>query len=285
MKAVVACISYGLGNQLMQFAAGYSLARRLECSLDLDIAWFDQDPGTTAARSLLVTRIVPENSFRRLLHYSRWNLFRDRIRRGFALSIRHPYRHGVPMWNPRVHQWTSVADLSTPVCIVGVPGCKDALYDRRKEIFEIVSDGLGKAASVATPTEEYAFVHVRLGDFVSSPHVKAKMVQLSRDYYKEAMRRYEAKNGKARWILLSDEPDKALEKIPREFSVELGHGQSEIDDLFLMSRSSGGVTANSTFSLWGGLLAEHNGGTVIAPTTWREDQRTAPTLPDTWMRA
>lgn len=178
----------------------------------------------------------------------------------------------------------SFDDLSTPVCILGVPGYRDALHDRRKEILEIVSDGLGKAASVTTPTEEYAFVHVRLGDFVSSPHVKAKMVQLSRYYYEEAMRCYESRNGKTRWILLSDEPEKAFKKMPEGFSIEFGYGQSEIDDLFLMSRSSGGVTANSTFSLWGGLLAEHNGGRVVAPTMWRQDKRGAATLPDTWIR-
>lgn len=245
MKAVVSCISFGLGNQLMQFAAGYSLARRLQCPLDLDVSWFDRDPGSTAARSFLVTRIVPSSSFRRLLQYSHWTLLRDRVRRIVNLSIKHPYRHGLPMWKPRACRSKPLTELSSPVCIVGVPEHTEALLEHRREILALVSDGLAGAASVDAPTEKYAFVHVRLGDFVSSPHVKAKMVQLSRAYYETAMRRYEEKNGRTQWMLLSDEPRKALERMPPNFHVNLGHGCSEIDDLFLMSRSMGGVMAHA----------------------------------------
>ena len=109
------------------------------------------------------------------------------------------------------------------------------------------------------------------------------MVDLKVDYYETAMRLYEARNGKTRWILLSDEPENALSRMPSNFSVELGGGSSEFDDLFLMAKSRGGVIANSTFSLWGGLLAAHKGGDVVAPSVWRQDGRPSPVLPSTWM--
>lgn len=283
MRAVVSCISYGLGNQLLQFAAGYGLSKRLRHPFDLDISWFDRSAGPTSTRSLLLTDIISNSSYRYLLDYSSWDLISDRTRRLLTLSIKRPYRHGVPIWNHSARSFQSFAELSTPVCIVGVPGYKDALSIDRIEILKIISAGLGRATGVEMPTKKYAFVHVRLGDFVSNPNVKAKMVQLSRNYYQEAMQRYEAKHGKTKWILLSDEPQNALDKLPRGFSVELGCGTSEIDDLYLMSRSCGGVIANSTFSLWGGLLAESNGCSVIAPAIWREDGRAPPELPKNWL--
>lgn len=283
MKAVVSCISYGLGNQLLQFAAGYGLAHHLGRPLDLDVSWFDKDPGTTEPRSLLLTEILPRETYRRKLHYTRLQHLKDFTVRALTLSLKRPYRYGAPLWNPARDTVESFESIQRPVTITGVPSYLHALYYERNQILSMITKGLSEK-SRSLQNSEYAFVHVRLGDFVARPHVRAKMEQLSQEYYGAAMRRYEQERGETQWILLSDEPDKALDRMPQGFSISAHEGGSEIEDLNIMARSQGGVIANSTFSLWGGILADHNGGTVVAPSVWRRDGRPAPKLPDTWLR-
>lgn len=283
MTRVIACISFGLGNQLLQFAAGYALARRLHCPLDLDVSWFGAAPSNTAPRKFLLTDILPAQSYRRLLkRRRRRDLFRNRalwLMSGANIA----YRHGAPIWSGGGRSVAPIETLTAPVCISGVPTYHEAMHYAQDEILGLIADGLARRTQVTPPESTYAFVHVRLGDFVSSPTVAAKMVQLSQAYYAKAMRLYEERHGRTRWILLSDDPPNAVRRLPDDFAIEEWIGKSEMDDLFLMSRSQGGVLANSTFSVWGGLLAGGNEGDIIAPRVWRCDGRAPPKLPEHWI--
>lgn len=278
-KGVVACLAFGLGNQLLQFAAGYTISRRLNLPLDLDATWFDRDPGQTAARNLLLLRIVGENDYRSLVQPSRLQHFKDRSRRLTTLSVKRPFKYGLPIWNEGMGYSEQFEQIDKAVCITGVPNLHS--YDgRRSEILSMFARGISRASDISPPDEAYAFVHIRLGDFASNPIVAQKMVQLSVDYYTAAMQRFEERHGQTRWIICSDDPEAAIDRLPRNFLIERSESRSEFDDLHIISQSTGGVIANSTFSLWGGLLAQNNNGHVIAPKVWRADGHKGPVLPE-----
>jgi hypothetical protein len=279
---VVVCLAFGLGNQLLQFSTGYTLSRRLNLPLDLDISWFDRDPDQTAARELLLLQVIGDDGYRNLLQYSRFRGIRDRFIRLASMSWKQPIRHGLPMWLNRTEYSEPFNRIDRPVCITGVP---DLNFDKstRGEILSILSDGISRASDCSPPDEDYAFVHVRLGDYVSNPRVAKKMVGLSKDYYMAGMRRFEERHGPTRWIVCSDDPEAAIDRLPRNFAIECSDSCSEFDDLYIMSQSRGGVIANSTFSLWGGLLAGNNNGTVVAPKVWRNDGPEKTSLPEGWV--
>ncbi|MEY8099930.1 alpha-1,2-fucosyltransferase, partial [Falsihalocynthiibacter sp. S25ZX9] len=83
------------------------------------------------------------------------------------------------------------------------------------ELRENVVERLGCLTALPQIAEDFAYVHVRLGDYVSSPEVACKMASLNSNYYADGMRTYEQKHWKAKWILCSNEPKNALELMPK----------------------------------------------------------------------
>lgn len=283
MKAVVANISFGLGNQLLQFATGYALSKRLGCPLDLDVSWFSRDPVNTAQRDLLITRLIPTNCYRQMLNFSKPDLFRDRACRIANRSWSRSYRHSVPVWSDQLEFCEPFTEIRRPVCIIGVPGDLQNFSNVRTALREILIEGLSSAADISPPVGDYAFVHVRLGDYVTDAQVAAQMRSLDLSYFSSGIDAYEAKHGRTKWMLCSDNPRAALNLIPKGINIEVSKGRSEFDDMLLMARSNGGVISNSTFSLWGGLLSEANAGSIVAPRVWRKDALSLPPLPSDWI--
>ncbi|MDT0681292.1 alpha-1,2-fucosyltransferase [Roseicyclus sp. F158] len=271
---IVAQISFGLGNQLLQFGAAYAIARRLGVPLDLDLSWFGATHGDkTTARAEELTALVPDHLYRNLCRQGRWTTVTDGLRKG--LTGRET-RFGLPVWDAYWSRTEDAATLAAPLYI------KDISFDTRlmapalPDILPAVRARL--AARYRAPEGRYAFLHVRRGDYLSKKFAR-KFRLLGPDWYGAAMSAYEEANGKARWILCSDDPPAALETMPEGFSIETSPATSTLEDLALMAGASGGVTANSTFSLWGGLLS---GGAVVAPGEWRVDGRASPVLPEHW---
>lgn len=270
-SAVVACLAYGLGNQLFQYATAFALSRRLQLPLDLDVSWYQREASGTVARNLLALQMIGDQGYRAIITPSRGQRLIDYVRRYAPSASEIPYKHGYPMWNNRWPECADFARIKEPVCITGVPERYSYFDAYRAPLLAQLRTGLLAASKVEAPNKEYAFVHIRLGDYIKKPNVAKKMVQLNRSFYAAAMAAYENERGKMPWVLCSDEPKAARTLIPDGFEFVETLAISEFDDLHLMANTGGGVIANSTFSFWGGLLAQDNGGTIISPKTWRKD--------------
>lgn len=281
MPGVVSRISFGLGNQMYQFAAGYTIARRLGCAFDLDVSWYQKPPQNTAPRQLLLTEFVFPPHFRKLRDYKPVDHLIDRLFRSTDLFRFKPHRYRVPIWVAGGGD-SSFDSINSPVFVEGVP-VKPALESHLlNEVIEIYRTGLKSALEINPPFESFAFVHVRLGDYVSNESVQSKVVNLNKEHYRKAMSRYEALNGPTNWILISDDVESASSIIPGEYAVQSIGCSSELEDLQLMMMSEGGVIANSAFSLWGGLISKGGNSNVIAPKYWRKDQTRTPSMPIQW---
>lgn len=107
-------------------------------------------------------------------------------------------------------------------------------------------------------------IHIRRGDYVDNPFY----AQLGVDYYRAAI---EEIKGKVNHLLVFSDDIEYCKKLFVGFSsieVEFIEGQSDIEDLFLMSKCDHNIMANSSFSWWGAYLNSNPDKVVIAPKAW-----------------
>lgn len=104
-------------------------------------------------------------------------------------------------------------------------------------------------------------LHIRRGDFLIN---SGNHANLELDYYKKALKEFDEKR---QVIIFSDDPIWCKEEdIFSDDRFLVSDGNSPYQDLYMMTKCSDFIIANSTFSWWGAWLA--NVGKVIAPSIW-----------------
>ena len=104
-------------------------------------------------------------------------------------------------------------------------------------------------------------LHIRRGDFLIN---SGNHYNQSPDYYQKALSKFDSKR---QVVIFSDDPQWCVEqKLFESDRFIVSSGNDPYVDLYLMTRCSDFIIANSTFSWWGAWLA--NKGKVIAPKKW-----------------
>lgn len=119
-------------------------------------------------------------------------------------------------------------------------------------------------------------IHVRRGDYLN---YQASFGLLDYDYYLNAFRSLIEKFEYSEVIIFTDSPDMISElqkKIPLRTRLISPTQLSPSETMTLMSRCSGLVASNSTFSFWAGMLADHS--RVIIPSPWFKSR-------DSWLQS
>lgn len=127
-------------------------------------------------------------------------------------------------------------------------------------------------------------VHIRLGDYKNEPDLGV----LSEKYYALAIRAIWDQSKFNKVWLFSDEPNLAIERIPTEFKSKVvvidPEGLSTIETLEIMTHGSGFVIANSSFSWWGATLRKKVEAPVCAPAPWfRNIDEPLDIRPENWL--
>lgn len=116
-------------------------------------------------------------------------------------------------------------------------------------------------------------IHVRRGDYINNPFY----VNLTETtYYDDAIKLFPNDT----FIVFSDD----IEWCKNYFigdHFDFSEGNSEVEDLDLMSSCKAVITANSSFSWWGGFLCR---GNVVAPLAWHPDKVERTVCPSNWIR-
>lgn len=133
--------------------------------------------------------------------------------------------------------------------------------------------------------EKPLIVHVRLGDYSQ----EADIGILSPTYYESCLREVWDPGLYGMIWLFSDDPEKALERIPSEYHPNLrvvdSSGLSSAETLQIMTFGEGYVIANSTFSWWGAYLRENEKAAVYCPHPWFKNMQDPTNIaPDQWNR-
>ncbi len=128
-------------------------------------------------------------------------------------------------------------------------------------------------------------VHVRLGDYLK----ESAFGILGSDYYKSAIETlWKTREYESIW-LFSDDPEKAITRIPTEFRTFVREVRTEkmesAETLRIMSLCKGYVIANSTFSWWAAHLGGEGDSQVVAPMPWFKSlPEPSNLIPESWTR-
>ena len=259
----------GLGNQLFQAAAGFSLARRLGGRLQFELTHYK----TGALRSFAIDRFQHGAE---LIQTKRTPL--QRLRRRIGKMLPGPFFKEGPGWHGRVLE---ERDYAYDPRILEITGdCYLRGYFQSWRYFEDCADTLRQAFDPATGASEQArsmadayightlAVHVRVGDFLQVSKANSVHGTLPAGYYRDALALARAARNISRVLVFSDNIDVARQLVPNGADVDFIEGFSAHDDLYLMSRAHSHIIANSTFSYWSAWLDGRTDPFVIAPRAW-----------------
>ncbi len=121
-----------------------------------------------------------------------------------------------------------------------------------------------------------AAIHVRRGDYLN---YQDSFGLLSDDYYVNALKTLSEKKNYSEAIVFTDSPEMVedlRDKLDMKSRIISPSELSTSETMVLMSRCSGLVTSNSTFSFWAGILG--NDLEVVVPDPWFKST-------DAWLRS
>lgn len=256
-----------LGNQMFQYAAGKALAARLDARLSLE--GYGQD-------SEKKSRVQVIESFGLTVEFTavpsrRIDKLRAKLARmGWPVRLR-----GMPIYiEPHFHYDPSFETRSGSQYLIG--GWQSPLYfesirDSLLEDFSFKHDLSAGAAATWKAISDApcpVAVHVRRGDYVENPRILSRHGMCGRDYYEAAMNMIRAGRADCRFFVFSDDVDRVEAEFSGMKDLIFVRGNSQEEDLHLMSSCRHIVIANSTFSWWAAWLNRHPDKQVIAPKQW-----------------
>ncbi len=128
----------------------------------------------------------------------------------------------------------------------------------------------------------YCSIHVRRGDYLLEPEFNMCNV----DYFLRAIAFVREKTGCSSFCVFSDDIAWVRENIslPGALYVDWNNDSDSWQDMYLMSRCSHNIIANSSFSWWGAWLNSNPDKVVVAPKVWFASQPSGDIVPDGWIR-
>jgi len=147
---------------------------------------------------------------------------------------------------------------------------------------ELLSDFTLKNNNVSSPDGSYVAIHVRRTDYTTQVNLQYHSV-CSEDYYSKAIAYLGKENN---FVVLSDDIQWCKQQeIFR--GCEFWEGNSNIEDLYVMTKAKHNIIANSSFSWWGAWLNNNPHKIVIAPKKWfgpTAGLDESDIIPDEWIK-
>ncbi len=273
-------VSGGLGNQLFQYAAGRTIALRTDSQLQLDLSFYNKG----RHRTFELDKLPIEAEFNQPAGgFS--------ATRGFQNLFRKAFRTEKTYREPHYHYDRRFESVQSPVTLEGYFQSEryfasHAVFIRAElaipEPQDAESQNLARQMAEVTPTA----LHIRRGDYVTSPKNSQIFASCPIDYYTQAMEQV-PDNGPV--FVFSDDTDWVKQNLPAVKPLVFSAANSlrpALADLWLMTQAHHHIIANSSFSWWGAWLAGDQKGVTIAPRKWFNDAAVndSDLIPDDWIR-
>jgi len=234
----------GLGNQLFQLAAGFSLAKRHNTKLGIDLSWFNKQAGSTR-RTSWVARL------------------------GFSENIVEPptnaaiYHEGIETTEE------AFFDLPNSTYLFGFfqnPSFFMRYYD---EIITLVNIEKLVAKEELLPEQDSVAIHIRMGDYLTDGEIYRHHGFCGYSYYESALKRLSS--FQLPCSIYTDNPNSfIIKKLLKNPNNTLSSPtKSEAIDLYRISKHKYAIIANSSFSLWAALI-NYKHKKIYYPLFWNE---------------
>ena len=275
---VVVKLYGGLGNQMFQYAAARSFAKKTQSAVGYDQEYFifPEKFGSQWAYQLdllktnakLWTPSIPPGLF-----YFFYRILRRLNSIGISFKkfyFEKPFRFN-----------TDTDQIGADTFIDGYFQFEKYFHHDRAELlkeFQPRTELDEKNKSVIAQIQNVAAVslHIRRGDYVFNQAAAQFHGTCNLDYYQRAMSMIENQVKDPVFYIFSDDLNWVKEnlklKSPAVY-VEHNKGMNSYLDMFLMSHCQHNIIANSSFSWWGAWLNTNSKKIVIAPARWYLDPK------------
>lgn len=273
---IVVRLKGGLGNQMFQYAFGYSLSRSLDRKLFLDITYFNKiNFDTKRNYELDGYPIVYEDLI------IKNNIFSRVIDRVSALNISEK--------NFNVLNFNDYRS-SKKIILDGYWQSEDYFREFSGDIRKFFSGYKSKNAAYTQLRNEIrgtnsTSLHVRRGDYVTN--IKASLVHqvCGLEYFMNAIKIVEKGNDNTRFFVFTDDIEWVGANLKDEkFRIVSAGNMNHFDELSLMSHCQNNVIANSSYSWWAAWLNPNENKKIVAPRRWfKNNLNTIGLIPPNWI--
>lgn len=273
----------GLGNQLFQYATALSYSKSLDRKLYVDTSFYKRNVmhGGYRLENLSIQELNYFSSNRSI--FSVLN-----ISMRFAVVLKVICRC---FYLDRFR--LELADGKPYVFLAGYWQDPSVFMNERSHLKKIlrprkISEKVN-SESVLMSHPESVSLHVRRGDYVNNRKALKVHGICSLDYYRKAILYMKEVLGDPEFFIFSNDDEWArvnLKEVLEGAKCYFISGNSQEEDLYLMSLAKNHIVANSSFSWWGAFLASSEKQVVISPFPWYDEKpknSKDPSLSD-WVR-
>lgn len=291
----------GLGNQMFQYAFAYALSQKNETQLKIDTTLLEdrnKPDEIVTHRDLLLDKVfnvtLDVATINEIEYFNgkKYNHLIGKIYNKVSQVLRKPML--VIEKSRGFH--SEYLMMSNHVCLVGAFQCEKyfksyddsikQLFSFKNPVLEISYDLVSKIK-----TENSVAIHVRRGDYVTSPLYSKTIGALPINYYLEAIKLIQEKIDNPVFYIFSDDINWCKHNFKSEkysfcFVDDEHAGTHASNYLQILTKCKHYIISNSTFSWWGAWLSDNNDKIVIAPKKWFLDESldSKDIVPENWIR-
>lgn len=281
-KALRVFLMGGLGNQMFQFAAGYSVAKKINRRLILDASFYDLPSPTGAIRKFELNKfqLPPEIEIESFgVTFFR---FLDETAKISSPKLRSFF--GILYQNVAYEVAPPINQLSYMLGYFQHASFFQGQEARLREIFaklKSVSSSAQLLIERIKSSKIPVCVHVRRGDYVLNKDCQAFHGTPSLTFYTDSMEKIRSGSDPtdAYFFIFSDDIDWCKKNLS-SFSNTEYVSSTELDSaetIIAMSHCKHFIISNSTFSWWGAFIGKKQGSIAVMPELWTREVRTEDT--------
>ena len=288
---VISQLAGGLGNQLFQYAYGFSRAKNLGVPFKIDISffedydWHEYSLATFKISAEIASKVETEKTkssdftlghrFQRKLFGKKSHVVKEENLKFNSIYLdvdKNSYLIGY--WQTAKYfeeYWTSLS--------------------REFEFLNPPSEENLKLINILDKDHFSVSLHVRRGNYANIEAVNKTHGTLPLEYYEKAISYFGDLLENPTFYIFSDDIEWARLNLNIPYNtiyVDINDEKSDYEDLRLMSLCKHNILANSTFSWWGAYLNKNPNKSVIAPKMWFKDEilnhQTTDLIPKSWIQ-
>ena len=265
----------GLGNQLFQYAAGYSLAKRLGQEVSIDISFFPKQTLRGYKHDKLNLDKTSFDEKRSKKFNVLKNNYLNKALRKINKSVIYLGKSSIYLLECRSELVKAFPEISAEnVYLDGYYQSEQYFVKYKEELIRqftpnYSSEAEYKATLADIEGYEAVAVHVRRGDFLSAQNdPNPNHYLLGEQYYHNALRYVTEHLKNPVFFWFSDDIDWVKKNFGEKDNfrfVSLHTKHADIDEMMLMKNCKHIIAANSTFSWWASWLNVHEDAMHICP--------------------
>ncbi len=280
----------GLGNQMFQYAFGKTLETKFKEFISFDKSWYYQKFKDVTPRifgldafNISLHFIDPKQLFFRNPQHSWFKILKQKIKGKIVCQkiteACFSFNQIKPNGNFYLEGYWQNNEYYEGIRKIIVEEFHFPKFSRPEDIN--LQDIILGCESVA--------VHIRRGDYVSSPKTNQYHGTCSMKYYKDAVNKILFEIPNAKFFLFTDDPNyvKSNFGFLSDWTLVSDNRRAEVDELNLMHLCKHFIVANSSFSWWGAWLSQNPNKIVVAPKRWYKNEEAnekCKIVPQDWIR-